>query len=210
MVLFPLLLLAALCSRTVGQGCSNRCPPVNFGVVVPSLCEGDATDSFANITKTYPVCFPTNQPGFSFQDLKGRITVIANYYTGCNAGRRESGVFAHTAQRLHDLYGPDRITFVQSVKGGGTCAQWAALYQGDAAKLFPESVVTSSASMPLTVDDVNYEIRDDFFTTPFGHPAYVILDGALKVRHKIIGPCCGYESYYDCTTLTKYIETILS
>jgi hypothetical protein len=70
--------------------------------------------------------------------------------------------------------------------GEGPCAQWTALYQGDAAILFPESVETSSASMPLTVDDVDYEIRDDFFTTPFGDPAYVILDGGLKVRHKLI------------------------
>jgi hypothetical protein len=67
MVLFPFLLLAALCSKTVGQFNSNQCPPVNFGVAVPSLCEGDATDLFANVTKTHPVCFPTNHPAFRFK-----------------------------------------------------------------------------------------------------------------------------------------------
>jgi hypothetical protein len=197
---------------------------LNFGVVVPSLCEGDIAESFANITKAYPVCFPPNTPDFSFQDFaRGTIvTVIANYYTGCNAGRRESGVFAHVAQRMYDLYG-DRVSFVQSIKGGGTCSQWAAAYQRDAANLYPDSSSTNSATssvptMPLSVNDVNYEIRDDFFTTPFGHPAYVVLDGDLNVRHKFIGPCCGYESYFDCTaeiaktldsTLMEYMEAIL-
>merc|ERR1712238_510577 len=72
--------------------------------------------------------------------------------------------------------------------------------------------------MPWSVDDTSYKIRDEFFTSPFGHPAYVILDGTLEIKHKFIGPCCGYESYYDCTpdiartletTLSGYLDTIL-
>lgn len=56
------------------------------------------------------------------------------------------------------------------------------------------------------------------FTTPFGHPSYVVLDGDLRVRHKFIGPCCGYEDYFDCTadiavgleeSLSGYIDAIL-
>ena len=233
-----LLLLAfflPLASRTVRgqnlQGCANTCPPVNYGSIVPALCVGDAADAFADTSRTYPVCYPTagadngGVSSFRFEDFRGepesgrqRVTVVANYYTGCNAGRRESGVFAHVAQRFYDKYGPRRTAFIQSVKGGGTCEQWAGIYQGDAKALFPGSGVTAR-EMPLTVDDVDYSIRDDFFTAPFNHPSYVILDSDLKVRHKFVGPCCGYESYYDCTpdiatglneTLSEYIEAILA
>ena len=188
----------------------------------------------------------TTQHSFNLEDFRGtgKVTVFANYYTGCNAGRRESGgmllhlslqqkspfcflypcsqsfsfaVFAHVAQRYYDEYG-DRTVFVQSVKGGGTCEQWSRVYQSDANELYPESDVTPT-EMPLSVNDVNYEIRDELFTAPFGHPAYVILDGDLNVRHKFIGPCCGYESYRDCTReiargldqeITGYIDAILA
>ena len=72
--------------------------------------------------------------------------------------------------------------------------------------------------MPWSVDDDTYAIRDQFFTSPFGHPAYVVLDGNLQITNKFIGPCCGYESYYDCTadiartldtTLSEYLDAIL-
>ena len=206
-VVFPFLIGAN------GQGCSNTCPPINFGAPVPALCEGDLADSFANVEKTYDVCYPLSgsTQDFRISDFRGsgRVTVFANYYTGCNAGRRESAVFAHVAQKFYDLYG-DRTTFVQSVKGGGTCRQWSSLYQRDAIKLFPESGVVPE-EMPLSVYDVQYELRDDFFTTPFGHPSYVVLDGNLRVRHKFIGPCCGYESYYDCTAdIARSLDTELS
>jgi hypothetical protein len=103
----------------VGQGCTNVCPPVNFGVVVPALCQGDLIDGDlctggvysennvkADVNRIYDVCYPTstNQEeggndeeqslSFKFNDFRGpsnTVTVIANYYTGCNAGRRESG-----------------------------------------------------------------------------------------------------------------------
>lgn len=229
------LLVALTIGTVAGQGCSNTCPPINFGVVVPALCEGDRIDSTltingdnvqADVQKEYDVCFPvsaagsstTNPSSFKFDDFRGQnvVTVIANYYTGCNAGRRESGVFAHVAQKYYDEYG-DRVNFVQSVKGGGTCEQWSAIYQSDAADLFPGSTIPTE--MPWSVDDNSYALRDQLFTSPFGHPAYVVLDGNLEIKHKFIGPCCGYEQYRDCTpdiaksldtTLSEYLDAILN
>ena len=101
--------------------------------------------------------------------------MIGNYYTGCNVSRRESGVFAHVVQRFYNKYG-NRVTFIQSVKGGGICSQWAKLYQNDAVNLYPNSNVVPK-EIPLLVYDYNYVLQDDFFTTLFGHPSYVILDG---------------------------------
>uniref|UniRef100_A0A7S3V7X4 SMP-30/Gluconolactonase/LRE-like region domain-containing protein n=1 Tax=Chaetoceros debilis TaxID=122233 RepID=A0A7S3V7X4_9STRA len=223
----PLLLsLSALAVSRLAvvsaQGCSNTCPPINFGKPVESLCEGDTIDTFANIDAVYSVCHPTNIPdnptSFALSDFRGsgKLTVVANYYSGCNAGRRESGVFAHVAQRFFNLYG-NQITFIQSLKGGGTCNQWSNIYQDDATDLYPGSNVVPT-EMPLSVDDVNSVLRDDLFTTPFGHPSYVIMDEDLKIRHKFIGPCCGYESYFSCTAdvaksldakLTEYIFDLL-
>jgi len=218
---FGLIVILSLFTVGNGQGCSNTCPPLNFGKPVKSLCEGDDASDSIDVTKSIDVCYPTeiSMKNFRWDEFKGagKITVIGNYYTGCNAGRRESGVFAHVAQRLYNEYG-NRVTFIQSVKGGGTCWQWAKVYQEDAVNLYPNSNVVPK-EMPLSVYDSDYVIRDDFFTTPFGHPSYVILDGSLTVRHKFVGPCCGYESYYDCTAniakvldtdLTKYINGILA
>ena len=55
------------------------------------------------------------------------------------------------------------------------------------------------SSQPLTITDVNYDVRDFFFTPPYPHPSYIILDENLEVTYKSVGPCCGYVSYYDCT-----------
>jgi len=259
-VLLVLLSTTSLVSVVSGQGCTNTCPPVNFGVVVPALCEGDRIDGalrggindnrnvdadvdadadvdvqVADVKRIYDVCYPestttttsssSSSSSFTFDDFRGRperdetvVTVIANYYTGCNAGRRESGVFAHVAQKYYDLYGPDRVHFVQSIKGGGTCDQWSSIYQSDASDLYPDSAIVPT-EMPWSVDDSSYSLRDQFFTSPFGHPAYVVLDGNLEIRHKFIGPCCGYEQYRDCTpdiaksldtTLSEYLDVILS
>ena len=92
------------------------------------------------------------------------------------------------------------------------------MYQNDAQTLFPDATDVVPKEMPLTVLDEEYEMRDDWFTTPFGHPSYIVLDGDLRVRHKFVGPCCGYEDYYACTadiataldeTLSGYIDNIL-
>ena len=215
-----LLLLVVLVSVSGQQGCTDTCPPLNFGTPVPALCEGDKVDTFANINKVYSICHGGGEKNtkFSISQLEGKISVFANFYTGCNAGRRESGVFAHVAQRFYDKYG-ENIVFVQSIKGGGTCQQWADMYQRDATQLYPTESGVVPKEMPWSVDDVNYEIRDDLFTSPFGHPSYVILDENLKVRHKFIGPCCGYESYFDCTAetakgldekLTNFLEPLIA
>ena len=88
-----------------GQGCSNRCPPNNYGTIVPALCAGDAIEEATSsggaavgvdVHHVYDVCYPnTAEPHqFTWNDFRGpsnTVTVIANYYTGCNAGRRESG-----------------------------------------------------------------------------------------------------------------------
>ena len=93
------------------QGCTNTCPPINFGTPVPSLCEGDvATNSdLVDVTKSYSICHPTPPILNKFQMADfigaGRVTVLANFYVGCNAGRRESGVYAHVAQRYYNQYG---------------------------------------------------------------------------------------------------------
>jgi len=101
------------------------------------------------------------------------ITVIANHYTGCNAGRREASVFQDVAIRIHDGRDTPNVNFMV----GGDCGRW-------------------------TVNDESYVLRDEFFTAPFPHPAYVILDWEGRVREKVVGPCCGYESYSDCPTAT--------
>jgi len=219
---FQALAVLAATASVYGQGCSNTCPPINFGVVVPALCEGDRIDGEtsingenvrADVEKVYDVCYPKSDDAKSFRlnDFRGTnaVTVISNYFTGCNAGRRESGVFAHVAQKYYDQYG-DRVHFVQSVKGGGTCDQWSAIYQRDAAELFPGSESVPN-EMPWSVDDSSYALRDQLFTSPFGHPAYVVLDGNLEIKHKFIGPCCGYEQYRDCTPeIAKSLDTTLS
>jgi hypothetical protein len=118
--LLPVMVLLLIISNehfVLGQGCTNTCPPINFGVVIPALCEGDFIDSDgdgvgvggdennvkADVDRVYDVCYPTinnNQEegeenlSFKFSDFSGpsnTVTVIANYYTGCGAGRRESG-----------------------------------------------------------------------------------------------------------------------
>ena len=113
---FSAIVAASTLGIVSGQGCSNQCPPINFGVVVPALCEGDKIDGTitlngdnvqADVQKSYDICYPNSGGTFKFDDFRGQnvVTVIANYYTGCNAGRRESGVFAHVAQKYYDLYG---------------------------------------------------------------------------------------------------------
>ena len=103
------VLLCSTASYVAGQGCSNRCPPNNYGVIVPALCEGDYIDDASSgeavdLEHVYAVCSPAAPTTstienatplqFTWNDLRGpsnTVTVIANYYTGCNAGRRESG-----------------------------------------------------------------------------------------------------------------------
>ncbi|CAB9511004.1 expressed unknown protein [Seminavis robusta] len=217
--LAAVVLLQVLGFANSQGGCGETCPPLNYGTPVPSLCEGDLAENYTNIDRVYETCHPTVGDTFMFRDFMGagRVTVVSNFYIGCNAGRRETGVFTHVAQRYYQQYG-DRTNFVTSLKGGTNCERWAGIWQLDAITLFPDSGIVPR-EVPLTVLDQDSALRDDFFTAPFPHPSYVILDGDLKVRHKIVGPCCGFESFFDCVadtargleqTLTRYIDAILA
>jgi len=189
-------ILGQLVVPAAGQGCASTCPPLDdIGKPIPSLCV-NSTVPPSYLSRPHDVCHPlpaaTNAPAtpsrFALEELAadGRtVVVLANHYVGCNAGRRESGVFAHVAQRYHDLYNTNtnsaknqndhrRIVFVTSLKGGSACERWADIYQEDAGRLYPNSTVRPS-EMPWTVEDTSYALRDDFFTTPFGHPSYVVL-----------------------------------
>ena len=76
--------------------------------MVPALCAGDAIKDASSggaavgvdVHQVYAVCSPEKpQIHFTWNDFRGpsnTVTVIANYYTGCNAGRRESGYVTET------------------------------------------------------------------------------------------------------------------
>lgn len=51
----------------------------------------------------------------------------------------------------------------------------------------------------IKASDNSLDIRDYFFTPPYPHPSYIILDENLEVTYKSVGPCCGYVSYFECT-----------
>lgn len=231
-------LLAATTPHASAQttvGCDASCPPAGYESDSSHLCPGSSVSAFQS-TREHVICHPTPGTSFSFDSfrLPGSVTVLANYYTGCEAGRRESGVFAGIAQRIHDETG-GKINFVSSLKGesmtqfsgpqdrqsrnrtyygpsyltdlffpgidpagGGSCELWAGVYQSDALSMGLNGGVKPS-SQPLTITDVNYDVRDFFFTPPYPHPSYIILDENLEVTYKSVGPCCGYVSYYDCT-----------
>lgn len=122
------------------------------------------------------------------------ITVMANHYTGCNAGRREASVFQDTATSIYNDAATPNVNFITVLHGGGDCGIWASRFASDGER--------NRKNAPWTVMDESYVLRDEFFTAPFPHPAYVILDWEGVVRHKLVGPCCGYESYSSCPTDT--------
>jgi len=200
--ILSLLLTLRSSSAQTAVGCDASCPPIGYEFDSSHLCPGDSVDESTS-SRLHDICHPldfkTGNDKLSFDSFKkrGHVTVIANYYTGCEAGRRESGVFAGIAQRVHDAT-DGRINFVTSLKGGGNCVDWAEVYQGDALSMGLNGGVRPS-TMPLTVEDSSLDLRDRFFTPPYPHPSYIILDENLKVTYKSVGPCCGYVSYYACT-----------
>ncbi|GMH84930.1 hypothetical protein TrST_g12806 [Triparma strigata] len=214
LVTIPVVILL-LFSVPAHSQCSPTCPPLEGGVPVASLCEGDDFSADSKSSVSYPTCYPSGGPeSIKFSDLASSydFIVVANYFVGCNAGRRESGVYAYTSQKLHDLH--KNIVFVSAVRGGG-CVSWSNTFKDFAEETFGYTV----SSMPITVADSDYIIRDSLFTSPFPHPSYVILDSKLTVREKFVGPCCGYESYTACsvatastldTTLTNAIDLLLA
>jgi hypothetical protein len=195
----------AYAQSNAAAGCDASCPPKGYESF-SHLCPGDSIVDMISSSRSHTVCHPTptnNSSSGSSNTVTlhdfhypGYVTVLANYYTGCEAGRRESGVFAGLAQRLHNSSN-GKINFIVSLKGGGNCATWAQIYREDASGL--GYTVSPTDTMPLTISDDSNDIRDVFFTPPYPHPSYVILDENLEVTFKGVGPCCGYEDYYACT-----------
>ena len=186
------MMLLYMVQLTEAQGCSASCGN-------NALCEGDKT-TFA---KTMSTCWPRAAPAELnlrdyfvddemniSSDTPLYITVMANHYTGCNAGRREASVFQDVATRVHNDEVTSNVNFVTALHGGGDCGKWADIFANDGAD--------NLANTPWTINDSDYVLRDEFFTAPFPHPSYVLLDWEGRVRHKLVGPCCGYESYSDC------------
>ncbi|GMI03922.1 hypothetical protein TrLO_g6693 [Triparma laevis f. longispina] len=203
----PFIALLLLLPNNTSAQCSATCPPLESGVPVASLCQGDVFSSSQSST-SYSTCYPSTGPAsINFADLATSydFIVVANYFVGCNAGRRESGVYAYSSQKLHDLH--PNVVFVSTVKGGG-CTSWSKTYKDFAESTFDYTVT----SMPITVSDNDYSLRDSLFTSPFPHPSYVILDSSLTVRYKFVGPCCGHESYTECSidTATTLDDTLTS
>jgi len=209
-----LLVLFTLCATYVsGQHCVNTCPPLNdLGQPKDALCVGDLTMD-TDSSKEHKMSYIDNydkQLSFSLSDFKGqgRVTVIGNYQFGCNAGRNEANHFARLATTMWEEHG-ERVTFIANAHGAPG-DRWIQSMRNDGGV---------TGKMPLVARDTNYVIRDLYFTAPFGHPSYVILDGDLEVRHKYVGPCCGKQRWTDCSSddttvlkndLVKYIGDILS
>ena len=153
--ILPLLLLSTANAQT-NVGCSSTCPPLGYESDSSHLCVGNTVDSTTS-SRLHDICHPllpsslpstttlnslsstvggNNKLSLDQFKLPNHVTIIANYYTGCEAGRRESGVYAGIAQRIHDASkdnkGKGRINFVTSLKGGGNCERWASIYQQDA------------------------------------------------------------------------------
>ena len=192
----------ALASLAVGaraQQCDDSCDSAT------ALCEADVVVD----ATYYDVCYPTaskkidanvigglKSDGVAVEALAdgGRITVVANYMVGCNAGRREASAFAYVAQLYANEFGTGRVQFLSGLKGGSACTTWAAEYRDYAEETFGLDIV----DQPYTIYDEDYAIRDLLFTAPYHHPSYVILDGAGEIVHKFVGPCCGLEAFDDC------------
>ena len=183
-IIILLLSLLTTTPQTKAQtnvGCSAACPPLGYEYDSTHLCPGDTVD-FTTSSRQHSICHPTstssldntnlypnNKLSFGQYKQSGYVTVIANYYTGCEAGRRESGVYAGLAQRIHDATS-SKVNFITSLKGGGDCYLWAGIYQNDALSMGLNGGVKPS-TMPLTLSDDNLDLRDRFFTPPYPHPS---------------------------------------
>ena len=178
-ILATLLLLVARpprqASAQTAAGCSATCPPVGYESDSSHLCPGDVLDD-ASARRGHAICHPTatsnNKKAIDLDSSfkrPGHVTVIANYYTGCEAGRRESGVYAGMAQAIHDDTS-GKVNFISSLKGGGDCGMWASMYQDDAMILGLNGGIRPG-TMPLAVEDRSLELRDRFFTPPCPYPS---------------------------------------
>jgi len=189
------------------QVCDITCPPEHsLGLGLDSICN-DTTIEEIDSAKEFKSCFGDTS-SFKLSDFKGdrRVLVISNYYYGSNAARKESGVFAHTAQKLRDEFGK-LVVFISSNKGAD-CRTWADEMATDALDYYPDSAEPDS--LPLVMHDTDSILRDLLFTPPFPEPSYVILDGDLKVRHKFTGPCCGLKNGTCKRKGTKSLDEIIT
>ena len=149
-VVLKLLLLGSIfvadCS---GQACANTCPPLDdSGSPIESLCVGDTLTESTSFT--YQTCYPTvSELSLASLATQYDVIVVSNYYVGCNAGRRESGVYAYSSQRLHDAN--ERVVFVSAIHGGG-CSTWGGLWESFGESTFDYPITT----MPLTISDDDY------------------------------------------------------
>lgn len=185
--------------------CSNTCPPLDTaGNPVASLCVGDDTSKEKVLNMQLPICYPANRgdvtlsdyfPG-SGADAPSNLVVMANHYVGCGAGRREAAVFTYTATMIHSQF--PNVVFLSSLKGGvgSQCLSWSGAYEAEGEKLLPNGM---EITQPQTVEDTDSTMRDAFFTAPYPHPSYVIVDHKGVVRHKFVGPCCEYAGYNQCS-----------
>lgn len=207
-LLLPSFLLAtttfdvAHAQSNAAAGCDASCPPKGYesfshicpGTIVDSIsssrshvvCHPTATTTAATAANNNESSSPSNTVTLDTFRQPGYVTVLANYYTGCEAGRRESGVFAGLAQRLHDS-SAGKINFVVSLKGGGNCATWAQIYREDATGL---GYTVTPTTMPLTISDDSNDIRDVFFTPPFPHPS-------CEWWYKLIMDACIFFEYWS-------------
>ncbi|KAL7541023.1 hypothetical protein ACHAXR_010569 [Thalassiosira sp. AJA248-18] len=211
--------LPSLASAQTNVGCDATCPPLGYESDSSHLCPGNTVDASA-ASRLHDICHPTttnnnNYNKLSFNSFKkrGHVTVIANYYSGCIAGRRESGVYAGIAQRIHDDTS-GRVNFVTSLKGGADCSYWADMYQGDALSMGLNGGVKPS-TMPLTGSFLYASVSPSKFKlTKRPHPTIykdIVLDENLEVTYKSVGPCCGYATYWDCTDdIAKGLDGMLS
>jgi len=96
--MFKSFLLTVLLIKHCDAQCSSTCPPIDdSGNPVESLCVGDTFTS--SVSSSYDTCYPANAPAeIDFNSLKSSydVIVVSNYYVGCNAGRRESGVYGES------------------------------------------------------------------------------------------------------------------
>lgn len=202
------LLFGALLPNLTAQQCSNTCPPLDTaGNPVPSLCVGDDTSKEKVLNMQLPICYPTKRddvtlsdyfPG-SGADAPSHLVVMANHYVGCGAGRREAAVFTYTSTMIHSHF--PNVVFLSSLKGGvgSQCISWSGAYEAEGERLLPDGM---EITQPQTVEDTDSTMRDAFFTAPYPHPSYVIVDHKGIVRHKFVGPCCPYAGYNQCSLKT--------
>ena len=129
-----LLIFAGTVGSVWGQ-CTNACP---LTFENDELCVGDALGE-TDLQKSFSICHPSSQPNvpssirlasykYGGSVSTRYITVVANHYTGCNAGRREAMIYAAHAEAIAAKH--PNVIYLASLKGGGSCSSWAEVFAG--------------------------------------------------------------------------------